>query len=106
MKTHADGPMLVRVSPIVHAPEQLRSLADRKADSDVILDVSDLGFATSMLISELLELRASITSHGHRLVICCTDTRVRGIFNICALHKVFTIVDSQTAAFDMLNNAD
>lgn len=59
MKTHADEPVVVRLSPIVHATEQLKSLVDKGVDSDVVLDVSDLGFATSMLINELLELRTS-----------------------------------------------
>ncbi len=106
MTTRADDPMLVRLSPIVHAPEQLQSLVDRKVDSAVVLDVSDLGFATSMLINELLQLRASIVSRGHRLIICCTDDRVRGVFNITGLNQVFTIVGSQTAALDVLNDAD
>ena len=106
MKTHADDSEIIRLSPIVHAPEQLKSLIDREVDSAVVLDVSDLGFATSMLLNELLELRASIVSRGHRFVICCTDDRVRGVFNITGLNQVFTIVDSQAAALDALNKAD
>jgi anti-anti-sigma factor len=103
MKTHTDDPIVVRVSPIVHATEQLRSLMDQKIDSDVILDVSDLGFATSMLLNELLELRASVTRGGHRLIVCCIDERVRGIFNVTELDNVFTIVGSQTEALAALN---
>lgn len=103
MKTHTDDPIVVRVSPIVHASEQLRSLMDQKIHSDVILDVSDLGFATSMLLNELLELRASVTRHGHRLIICCVDERVRGILNVTELDNVFTILGSQTEALAALN---
>jgi len=102
MKTHTDGPIVVRVSPIVHATEQLKSLIDQKIDSDVILDVSDLGFATSMLLNELLELRASVARSGHRLIICCIDERVRGILNVTELDNVFTIVGSQTEALAAL----
>lgn len=106
MKTHADDPVIIRLSPIVHAPEQLENLVDREVNSAVVLDVSDLGFATSMFLNELLELRRSIVSRGHRLIICCSDDRVRGVFNITGLNQVFTIVYSQTEALDMLKNAD
>ena len=102
MKTYADGPIVVKVSPIVHATEQLKSLIDQKVDSDVVLDVSDLGFATSMLLNELLELRASIVDRGRQLIICCVDERVRGILNITELDNVFTIVGSQTEALAAL----
>ena len=71
--------MVVKVAPIVHASEQLKSLKNQKIDSDVVLDVSDLGFATSMLLNELLEFHASLVNAGHRLIICCVDERVRGI---------------------------
>jgi anti-anti-sigma factor len=106
MKTNTDDPVTIRLSPIVHAPEQLSSLIDKEVDSAVVLDVSDLGFATSMFLNELLELRRSIVSRGHRLIICCSDDRVRGVFNITGLNQVFTIVYSQTEALDMLKNAD
>ena len=106
METRDDDPMLVRLSPIVHATEQLESLVERRVDSDVVLDVSDLGFATSMLLNELLELRASVASRGHQLIICCVDDQVRGIFTVTGLNKVFTIVGSQTAALDALKEAD
>ena len=106
MKTQADDPIVVRVSPIVHATEQLKNLIDKKLDSDIILDVSDLGFATSMLLNELLELRASVVDRGHRLIICCVDERVRGILNVTGLDNVFKIVDSQTEALAALNESD
>lgn len=106
MKTHADEPVVVRLSPIVHATEQLKSLVDKGVDSDVVLDVSDLGFATSMLINELLELRASVVSRGHQLVICCLDKRVRGILTVTGLEDVFTIVDSQAAALAALKKGN
>jgi len=106
MKTHTDGPIVVRVSPIVHATEQLKSLIDQKIDSDVVLDVSDLGFATSMVLNELLEFRASVMNNGHRLIICCVDERVRGILNVTELDNVFLIVGSQAEALSALNQPD
>ena len=105
MKTHADGPVIIRVSPIVHASEQLKSLIARKLDSDVVLDVSDLGFATSMLLNELLELRTCLIDRGHQLIICCVDERVRGVLSVTELDSVFTIVGSQTEALAALNEA-
>ena len=102
METHTDDPVVVKVSPIVHASEQLKNLIDQKVDSDIILDVSDLGFATSMLLNELLELRAAVVERGRRLIICCVDERVRGILNVTELNNVFTIVSSQTEAMAAL----
>ncbi|OHB74405.1 MAG: hypothetical protein A2Z25_19745 [Planctomycetes bacterium RBG_16_55_9] len=102
MKTRTDGPVVVKVSPIVHATEQLKGLIDQKVDCDVILDVSDLGFATSMLLNELLELRASVVSRGYRLIICCIDERVRGVLNVTGLNSVFTIVGSEKEALAAL----
>ena len=90
----------------MHAPEQLENLVDKEVNSAVVLDVSDLGFATSMFLNELLELRRSIVSRGHQLIICCSDDRVRGVFNITGLNQVFTIVDSQTEALDLLDKTD
>ena len=103
MKTHADNPIVVKVSPIVHASEQLKNLIEQKVESDVILDVTDLGFATSMLLNELLELRASVVNRGRSLIICCVDERVRGILNVTELDNVFTIVGSQVEALAALN---
>ena len=103
MKTHAAKPMVVTVAPIVHASEQLKSLMHQKIDSDVVLDVSDLGFATSMVLNELLELRASVMKNGRRLIICCVDERVRGIFNVTELDNVFVIVGSQAEALSVLD---
>lgn len=98
--------MVVKVAPIVHASEQLKSLINQKIDSDVVLDVSDLGFATSMVLNELLEFRASVIDTGHRLIICCVDERIRGILNVTELDNVFTIVGSQADALDALNQPD
>ena len=106
MKARADGPIVIRVSPIVHATEQLKGLIAQKPDSDVILDVSDLGFATSMLLNELLELRACVIDRGHRLIICCVDERVRGILSVTELDNVFTIVGSHAEALAVLNEPD
>ena len=106
METHTEGPAVVKVSPIVHASEQLKSLIDQKIDSDIVLDVSDLGFATSMLLNELLELRATIIDRGRRLIICCMDERVRGILKVTELDNVFTIVGSQTEALAALSEPD
>lgn len=106
MEMHTDGPVIVKVSPIVHASEQLKSLIDQKMDSDIVLDVSDLGFATSMLLNELLELRAAVIDRGRRLIICCVDERVRGILNVTELDNVFTIVGSHTEALAALSETD
>ena len=106
MKTNTDGPAVIRVSPLVHASEQLKGLIDEKPDSDIILDVSDLGFATSMLLNELLELRICLIGRGHELIICCIDERVRGIFDVTGLDNVFRIVNSQTEALAAFNETD
>lgn len=103
MKAHAAGPVVIRVSPIVHATEQFKSLIARKFDSDVVLDVSDLGFATSMLLNELLELRTCLADRGHQLILCCVDERVRGILSVTELDSVFTIVGNPTEALAALN---
>lgn len=106
MKKHDDSPIVVKVSPIVHATEQLKRLIEQNVDTDVVLDVSDLGFATSMLLNELLELRAAVTHRGHRLIICCVDKRVWGILNVTGLNNVFTIVGSQSEALAALGESD
>ena len=106
MKTHVHDPIVIKVSPIVHATEQLKNLIDQKIDADVVLDVSDLGFATSMLLNELLELRASVVERGHRMIICCVDERVRGILSVTELDNVFTIVRDSTEALAALKELD
>ncbi|MEJ2702332.1 MAG: STAS domain-containing protein [Sedimentisphaerales bacterium] len=106
MKAHTGSPLVVRVAPIVHATEQLKNLIAEEVDSDVVLDVSDLGFATSMLLNELLELRASVLGRGHRIIICCIDERVRGILGVTGLDDVFMIAATQEEALAALNEAD
>ena len=105
MKTHVNDPIVIKVSPIVHATEQLKNLIDQKMDADVVLEVSDLGFATSMMLNELLELRASVVERGHRLILCCVDERVRGILSVTELDNVFTIVRDPTEALAVLKEA-
>ena len=70
----------------------------QQVNNDIILDVTDLGFATSSLINELLQLRAWVVDQGHRMVICCLDANVRGVLAVTHLDQVFEITDSRQAA--------
>ena len=77
--------------------DDLAALIDQtaeRADRDVVLNFSGVGYVNSSNIAKLLKLRKQLISHRHRLVLCEIDMNVWGIFLVTGLDKVFEFADS------------
>jgi anti-anti-sigma factor len=77
--------------------DDLSSLIDQtaeRADRDVVLNFSGVGYVNSSNIAKLLKLRKQLSSHRRRLVLCGIDMNVWGIFLVTGLDKVFEFADS------------
>jgi anti-anti-sigma factor len=77
--------------------DDLAALIDQtseRADRDVVLNFSGVGYVNSSNIAKLLKLRKQLISHRHRLVLCGIDMNVWGIFLVTGLDKVFEFADS------------
>lgn len=65
-----------------------------RADRDIVLNFSGVGYVNSSNIAKLLKLRKQLISHRRRLVLCSIDMNVWGIFLVTGLDKVFEFADS------------
>ena len=77
--------------------DDLAALIDQtaeRADRDIVLNFSGVGYVNSSNIAKLLKLRKQLISHRRRLVLCGIDPNVWGIFLVTGLDKVFEFADS------------
>lgn len=64
----------------------------------IVLDVGAVPYMDSSGVAVLVELLSKLRGTSTKLVICCMQARVRSMFDIARLSKLFTIVDSREAA--------
>ena len=69
-----------------------------RADRDVVLNFSGVGYVNSSNIAKLLKLRKQLISNKRRLVLCAIDMNVWGIFMVTGLDKVFEFADNVATA--------
>ncbi len=66
----------------------------RDAPPKVIVDLSGVPYMDSSGVATLVEAMQRAHKGGTTLVLCCMRDKVRSIFEIARLDKVFTIVDT------------
>jgi anti-sigma B factor antagonist len=66
--------------------------------SRLIVDLTDVPYMDSSGVATLVEAMQIARKQSTRLVLCCMQGKVRSIFEIARLDRVFTIVDDLDAA--------
>lgn len=70
----------------------------QKKPGKLVLDLSGVPYMDSSGVATLVEALQVQRKAGARLVLCCLQPKVRGIFEIARLNMVFTIVPDAEAA--------
>lgn len=77
--------------------DDLTALFEKLEDNpeqDVVLNFQAVTYLNSSNIAKLLRLRKQCISHKRKLVLCCIDTNVWGLFLVTGLDKVFEFADT------------
>ena len=85
--------------------EQAKTAFGEFVDSgalDLVIDLSALDFIDSAGLGALLTVLNAVGAAGGRLVLCGLSKRVRSIFELTRLHRVFGIFDSREEAVGSL----
>jgi anti-anti-sigma factor len=90
-----EGEITFTASP--HLRKQLLELA-KQNHGVIVLDVAAVPYMDSSGVAVLVEMLSKLRGTNTKLVICCMQDRVRSMFDIARLSKLFTIVDSRTTA--------
>lgn len=67
---------------------------EEKPEQDVVLNFQAVTYLNSSNIAKLLRLRKQCISNKRKLVLCCIDTNVWGLFLVTGLDKVFEFADT------------
>lgn len=67
---------------------------EENAEQDVVLNFQAVTYLNSSNIAKLLRLRKQCISNKRKLVLCCIDTNVWGLFLVTGLDKVFEFADT------------
>jgi len=59
----------------------------------LIIDLADVGYMDSSGLATLVEALQIQRKRGQKMVLCCLNPKVRGIFEIARLDAIFTLAD-------------
>lgn len=74
----------------------------KRNEKKVVVDLSSVSYIDSSGLATLIEVFQRLKKIGGSLALCCMEAKIRNIFEITKLHKVFAIFDSQEAALKEL----
>ena len=84
--------------------ENLRGVLQTCADSDVIIDFSQVDIITSLSLSGFLMVRELLAKAGRRLVFCNISPITRDIFTVTCFDGIFEFIDDKDHAVQALTN--
>ncbi|MBM3245660.1 MAG: STAS domain-containing protein [Candidatus Omnitrophica bacterium] len=70
----------------------------KRNEKKVLVDFAAVSYIDSSGLATLIEVFQRLKKIGGNLRLCSMDAKIRNIFEITKLHKVFNIFDSQDAA--------
>jgi len=84
------------------SPELRRVFNDFVRDNvkKVVIDFSGVPYIDSSGLATLIELLQRLKKINGSLRICCVPERVKNVFEITKLHKLFEIFDDQASALE------
>ncbi len=66
----------------------------------IVVDFSGVPYVDSSGLATLIELLQRLKKVGGALRICCVPEKVKNVFEITKLHKLFDIFDDQASALE------
>lgn len=87
--------------------EEMVSLTDmvKQKRVNVIINLSAVSHMNSSNLSALLRLRKQVLAGKSRMLLCGVDNRVRTVFSITGLDKVFEFTDDPATALTSIQIA-
>lgn len=73
--------------------------------SDVVLNFAAVSFINSSNVAKLLRLRKQIMATRRRLLLCCVNTQVWGVFLVTGLDKIFGFTNDISTALATIQMA-
>lgn len=106
-KNEQKNVILVVCPPKPGIDERLEQLVViiRKKITNIVIDFSDVNVITASNISALLILRELLESEGHRLILSGINSRIKNVFVVTKLHRIFEFTDDKTIAMTAFNVA-
>lgn len=84
--------------------EILLEVANKEAK--VLIDMSEVSFASSSFLSALLSAHARITRRGGQIIIAGMSPAVANVFTITKLDLIFTVFDTTAQAVEFIKTND
>ena len=105
----SDNVILVNLAKQPEAEDELldvTELAQSKGNCDVVIDCSGVEILTVFSRSKLMNLRNSLASLGHRLVLCNPSEKAKEVLNSSGLTNTFRITNDKCSALTCIQMAD
>ena len=67
-------------------------------DRKVVFDMSRVDFVDSAGLGALMACRRQLLAAGTALTLCCLSKKVRNVFEVARMHRLFTIAETTEAA--------
>ena len=77
--------------------ELLQVVADHNAPA-VVLNLSRLTFAATMVLGKFIELHKKLAQQGKKLILCNITPEIKEILTLSRLHKLFSIQETSEKA--------
>jgi anti-sigma B factor antagonist len=74
-------------------------------DRKVVFDMSRVDFVDSAGLGVLMACRRQLVAGGTSLTLCCLTKKVRNVFEVARMHRLFTIAETRAAALALLEPA-
>ncbi len=96
----SDNIIVAELSDDPQFTEEMVSLTDMVKQNcvNVVINLSAVSHLNSSNLSSLLRLRKQVLAGEGRIILCGTDSRVRTVFSITGLDKVFEFADNPAIA--------
>ena len=92
---HAEGDIDINTSPQV---KKVFEGAVKEKHKNVLIDLQKVGYIDSSGLATLVEILKNVKGYGGRLKLSNLSSKVRSLFEITKLEKLFDISDSQEEA--------
>ena len=69
-------------------------------DRPVVFDLSRVDFVDSAGLGALMACRRHLLAAGTSLTLCCLSAKVRSVFEVARMHRLFSIAETRDAAMN------
>jgi len=100
IQDHTGNTAIVDLPPEPDMTEELETvitMVRQHVDRDVVIDFTNVGIATSLSLSRLLQLRKIMHDNGRSLVLRNVAPITRGIFSVVGFDELFEFCDRTEA---------